>query len=366
MKFVNISPLFQLVLTFGTSFFVSYFAIPSIIKIAELKNLYDEPCERKRHSKRVPTFGGIAIFAGFIISTTFWAQQNQIKELQYIITSIIILFFIGIKDDVVNLVAKKKLIGQIIAATIIVLMADVRLTSLYGILGIYDITYPISFLFSVFTIIAITNSFNLIDGIDTLAGTIGTISCSFLAGWFFLTGHMQYSLIAISMSGALIAFLRFNKTPASIFMGDTGSLILGLINSILIIKFIEFNKVYSGDTLYQIKSVPAVAIGILIIPIFDTARVIILRILAKRSPLSSDRKHIHHILVDSGKTHIKSSAILASVNIGIISLSLFLQNLMGELLLLINIFIMIIFTKIILKAKNKKENLVNNTYNIIR
>jgi len=334
-----------------TSFIICYISIPSIIKIAELKNLYDEPCERKQHKKRVPTFGGIAIFAGFIISTTFWAKQNQIQELQYIITSVIILFFIGIKDDVVNLVAKKKLMGQIVAASIVVMLADIRLTSLYGIFNIYDIPYVFSCLFSIFTIIAITNSFNLIDGVDTLAGAIGTLSCGVLSIWFYLTGHMQYAIVAISMSGALIAFLKYNKTPASIFMGDTGSLILGLINSILIIKFIEFNKSYSGDPIFQIKSVPAVAIGILIIPIFDTARVIVLRILEGRSPLSSDRNHIHHILTDLKFSHIQTTSILVVINIFIIIISLFLQNIMGELLLFINFLILFIFTSILTRKR---------------
>lgn len=352
MNFINdLPPILQIIFSMITSFIICYLAIPSVIKIAELKNLYDEPCERKRHKTRVPTFGGIAIFAGFIIATTFWAKQDQIQELQYIITSVIILFFIGIKDDVVNLVAKKKLFGQIVAASIVVILADIRLTSLYGIFNVYDISYGLSCTFSIFTIIAITNSFNLIDGIDTLAGSIGALACTFLATWFYLTGHMQYSIVAISMTGALIAFLKYNKTPASIFMGDTGSLILGLINSILIIKFIEFNKVYSGDPIFQIKSVPAVAIGILIIPIFDTARVIVLRILEGRSPLSSDRNHVHHILTDLDFTHMQSTAILLSVNIFIILISLFLQQIMGELLLFINFAILFVFTSILTRKR---------------
>lgn len=354
MNILNISPFLQVGFTFITSFLICFLSIPSVIKIAELKNLYDEPCDRKRHNKRVPTFGGIAIFAGFIISTTFWAKQGQIKELQYIITSIIILFFIGIKDDVVNLIAKKKLLGQVIAAAIVVLLADIRLSSMYGIFNVYDIPYWFSCCFSIFTIIAITNSFNLIDGVDTLAGSIGTLSCSLLAFWFYQVGHMQYSIVAVSMTGALIAFLKYNKTPASIFMGDTGSLILGLVISILTIKFIEFNRAYIGPIEYQIKSVPAVAIGILIIPIFDTARVIILRILEGRSPLSSDRNHIHHILTDLGLSHIRTTSILVILNLFIVMISLALQSIMGELLLFINFSILFLFTAFITR-KNRVQ-----------
>jgi UDP-GlcNAc:undecaprenyl-phosphate GlcNAc-1-phosphate transferase len=364
----------QLIFTSITSFTICFFAIPSIIKVANLKHLYDEPCERKKHKSNVPTLGGIAIFAGFIFSTTFWANQNDIVELQFIIASLIILFFMGIKDDIVNLVAHKKLLGQIMAAVIIVYFADIRLTSLYGIFDIYDIPYWASLSFSLFTVIAITNAFNLIDGIDTLAASVGTLSVSVFGAWFYLVGHTQYAILSAAMVGSLIAFLHYNKTPARIFMGDTGSLVLGLVNSVLAIKFIEFNKVYKGPDEYEVFSVPAVAIGVLIIPIFDTARVFILRILEGRSPLSSDRNHIHHILIDLGYSHIKATLILISVNSVIIFNSFYNQKITGELLLFINLVIIATFSlyntrrRRILrkKSKNKKEKLTAENSNLFK
>lgn len=333
-----------LILASLTSFIICFFAIPSIIKVAELKHLFDEPCERKNHKSKVPTLGGIAIFAGFIFATTFWADQKGIVELQYIIASLIILFFMGIKDDIVNLVAHKKLLGQIMAAIIIVYFADIRLTSLYGIFDIYDIPYWASLSFSLFTVISITNAFNLIDGIDTLAASVGILCIATFGSWFYLAGHTQYAILSSAMIGSLLAFLYYNKTPAKIFMGDTGSLVLGLVNSVLAIKFIEFNKTFQGIAEFKVHSVPAVAIGILIIPIFDTARVFILRVLEGRSPLSSDRNHIHHILTDLGYSHIKASSILVLLNALVILNSFWNQKVTGELLLFINISIIAIFS----------------------
>ena len=110
--------------SFLTSFLIAFMAIPSIIKIAEIKHLFDEPDERKLHVTRVPTLGGLAIFAGMIFSLTFWSSQKEIVELQYIISSIIILFFIGMKDDLFNLVAYKKLLGQLLSAFILVQISD--------------------------------------------------------------------------------------------------------------------------------------------------------------------------------------------------------------------------------------------------
>ena len=338
------NPFYQIIATTFTSFIICFFAIPSIIKIAELKNLFDEPDDRKRHSKSVPTLGGIAIFAGAIFSITFWANQGQIVELQYIIASLLILFFVGIKDDIVNLVAHKKLLGQIIAACIIVFFADIRLTSLYGILGIYHLSYTPSCIISLLAVIGITNSFNLIDGIDTLAGSVGLLSTLLFGSWFFLAEHHQYAIMAFSLAGALLAFLYFNRTPAKVFMGDTGSLLVGLICSIMAIKFVEFNRDYIGPKQYQIFSVPAVAISVLIIPLFDTLRVMVIRLLNKKSPLSPDRNHIHHILVDLGLSHHKSVLILISLNFLLVVLAYQLQHITGEILLGILLILMGGFT----------------------
>lgn len=353
------SSLVQVLLTLTTGFFICLMAIPSIIKVATLKNLYDEPEEtRKHHNSNIPTLGGIAIFAGFIFSLTFWAKQNEIIELQYIIASLIILFFMGIKDDIISLVAHKKLAGQFVAGIIVVYFGDIRLTSLYGIFEVYDIPYIASLLLSLLTVIAITNSFNLIDGIDTLAGTIGIISSICFGTWFYLAGYTQYSILAAAIAGPLFAFLIYNKTPAQIFMGDTGSLVIGLVCSILAIKFIEANKVYIGPPKYSIASVPAVAIGVLIIPIFDTARVFILRTLQGKSPLAPDRNHLHHILTDLKFNHIKATASLATLNIIIITISMILQSYIrnGELLLFINVLIIFIYsTYFSYKRRSKKK-----------
>jgi UDP-GlcNAc:undecaprenyl-phosphate GlcNAc-1-phosphate transferase len=344
LEYLEQYPLIRILLTTLTSLVIAVVSIPSIIKVADLKNLYDEPCSRKKHNKSVPTLGGIAIFAGAIFSTTFWANQQQIIELQYIIASLIILFFIGIKDDIVNLVAHKKLIGQCIAASVLVFWGDIRLTSLYGIFDIYNIPYAPSCLLSIISIIALTNAFNLIDGIDTLAGSVGVLSALTFGTWFYLSQNYQYAIVSFSLFGALLGFLYFNKTPAKIFMGDTGSLVLGLICSILAIKFIELNRSYYGPKVYSMKSAPTIAISILIIPVFDLCRVFLVRILQGRSPLSPDRNHLHHILIDLNFSHIKATSILISFNIFSVIFAFSLQSFKAELILTANILFAIIFT----------------------
>lgn len=319
--------------SFITSFLITFFAIPSIIKIAEIKHLFDEPDERKLHKTRVPTLGGLAIFAGMIFSLTFWSTQKEIIELQYIISAIIILFFIGIKDDLFNLVYYKKLVGQLISAFILVHWADIRITSFFGIFGVHELNLISSYAFSIFTMVVITNSFNLIDGIDCLAGSVGVLATTTFGIWFYLSGQTQYVVLATSLIGSLIGFIYYNRTPSKIFMGDTGSLILGIVTSILAIKFIELNRVIPADGVNKIRGVPVVTIGILIIPLFDTLRAFSMRMLQGKSPFSPDRNHLHHLLIDLGLSHVKATLSLLLFNGIIITLVFASQGIRSEVIL---------------------------------
>lgn len=324
---------------------ITLFAIPSIIRVAKIKSLFDEPGERKKHGQSVPTLGGMAIFAGLLFSVTFWTNQSEIVELQYIIAALLILFFLGIKDDLIDLRAWKKLVGQILAAVILVHYADIRLTTFYGLFGLGDMSIYSSYFFSIFTIVVITNSFNLVDGIDGLAASLGIVGAATFGAWYYFLGMTQYAILSFALIGSLLGFLWFNRSPAKIFMGDTGSLLVGIIMAILAIKFIDSIRVLPRTHPYKILSVPIFTCAVLIVPLFDTLRVFIIRLSQKRSPFSPDRNHIHHILIDLGMTHMQATAFLVLftiLSIGGIYLS---QGLKGELLLvLINLVPVVLFT----------------------
>jgi UDP-GlcNAc:undecaprenyl-phosphate/decaprenyl-phosphate GlcNAc-1-phosphate transferase len=328
-----------------TAFIITFLAIPSIIKVSVIKNLFDEPCERKAHKSSIPTLGGLAIFAGVVFSYAFWSSGFEYQPSQYIISAIIVVFFIGLKDDIVELTAKKKFYGQIIAALIIVLFANIRITTLCGIFGIYDIPYWFSILLSLFTILLIINAFNLIDGIDGLAGGIGAIASFTFGLWFYNYGQIGLCILSFTLFSSLLAFLVYNFSPANIFMGDTGSLIVGLILSILTINFIQLSFISPPDA-FPFRSGPAMAIAILIIPMFDTLRIFIVRVLNKRSPFKADRNHMHHLLLDLGLTHREVSLTLFLVNIGFILMALALRDL-GNLTVLFIISALAIMLSII-------------------
>lgn len=325
--------MYDIILAFITSFALTYLAIPSIIHLAIKKNLMDEPGERRSHKVSTPSLGGIGIFAGTLFSIIMWTPFEYFGELQYILCAFIIIFLIGAKDDIDPMSPSKKFLGELFAAGILVFRANVRLTSLYGFFGIYEIPEFASIVLSIFTIIVIINAFNLIDGINGLSGSLGLLITFVLGIWFYMVGSIEISIVAFALGGALVAFLKYNITPAQIFMGDTGALLLGLVCSILAIKFIELHNEL-GESPYTFKSAPSVAIAILILPLFDTLRVFVLRVLEGKSPFNPDRKHIHHILIDLGLTHMQATGVLFLTNILFIILAVMLQDI-GNLMLLI-------------------------------
>ncbi len=359
---------YDVILSFITAFTLTYFAIPSVIRVARIKNLTDEPGERRSHSESTPSLGGIAIFAGTLFSIMLWTpfQNSFINNgpgIQYILCSFIIIFLIGAKDDIDPISPTKKLIGEVLAASILVFKADIIIEyGLEDILGFEHIPYYISVFFTIFTILVIINAFNLIDGINGLSGSLTTVITLTLGVWFLLVKRYDLAIVAFSTAGAVIAFLKYNFTPAKIFMGDTGALLIGLVCSILTIEFIELNCLFQPGEVgyaYKINAAPAVAIGILVLPLFDTLRVFITRALRGKSPLHPDRRHIHHLLIDAKLSHMQATSILVIVNIVFIVMVFMLQSYTDNtliILILILSFALLLMGGLHLSVRKQKEN----------
>jgi UDP-GlcNAc:undecaprenyl-phosphate GlcNAc-1-phosphate transferase len=316
----------NIILAFLTSLIAVIFAIPSIITVAKQKGLYDQPDHRKLHSNKIPRLGGLAIIAGFSIAVSVWGvPMEATSRLQYLQAALIILFFSGLKDDVVSMSPIKKLSSQLIATTLVVVGEDIRVTSFYGLFGVDSLPVWISYGLSIFTIVVITNAFNLIDGIDGLAGGLGFIISVTFGLWFNFIDQVGWSIISFALSGALLGFLVFNFNPAKIFMGDAGSLSTGFLLAVLAIKFIEFNNPVIQNY-YKITTAPVIAIAILIIPLYDTIRVFIVRALKRKSPFSADRNHLHHLLLNTGLGHKEVSLLMYIVNIVFVLIAFLMKD----------------------------------------
>lgn len=322
----------SLILVFLTSFVVVLYSTPSLIKVAVLKRLIDAPSEdRKIHKSSVPTIGGIIIYAGTIFSYSLWYSIEKkiyydriwtsINEFKLIIATSLILFFVGVKDDIVGTAPVKKLFAHIIVALVLVLMGDVRITGLHGIFGVSEIPYWGSVFLSIFTYVVVVNAFNLIDGVDGLAAGVGLFGCLSFGTWFIFANEFPYAALAFALAGSLLGFLIFNFSPAKIFMGDSGSLVIGMFICVLAIKMIEY-PINQLDSFWVRISKPVFAISALAYPLMDTLRVFVIRAIKGQSPFTADRNHIHHKLLDCKYSHSKTVIIIYLFSTLIVGVSL--------------------------------------------
>ena len=310
---------------------VSFLVMPLIIAALKRKNLIDTPDRRKIHRTITPSMGGIGIMTGIVISLLIWLTFSGIVEYKYMLAGVGLLFVAGIRDDLIPISARIKLIVQILAALIVV-FNGVIINSGYGLFGFYELHFTFRAFISIGFIIFFTNSFNLIDGLDGLAGSIALIISSFFSIWFFLNGNFYLAIIAGATSGAIIGFLYYNWMPAKIFMGDTGALSLGFLFSVFALVFI--NQDYElGTEWYKYNAPVAIMIAILIIPLFDTARIIVVRLAKKKSPFEPDNNHTHHVLMRLGLSHAQVALTLSSFNILFIILITFFRNYGDHILL---------------------------------
>lgn len=316
--------MFDVLLSIAISFTVTFLAIPAVINVAEMKKLFDMPDARKVHHAPITPLGGLGIFAGFIFGCLLNIHFNQYADLQYFIAASFVIFFLGLKDDILIISPVKKFIGQVLAAFIIIYYGNIQIRSMHGFLGVYQLPEMFSLLLTYFAVIVVINSFNLIDGIDGLAGSLGLLSTTIFGIYFLYNNLLPYAVIAFALAGSLLAFLIFNFQPAKIFMGDTGSLLVGTINAILVLKFI--NIANTADVRFPVAASPAIGFTILMVPLLDTLRVFGIRILHRRSPFSPDRNHIHHLLLDRGFSHRAITLFLTTVNLAVIGLVFVCRN----------------------------------------
>ena len=346
-----LTPDYNIFFALLTSFLITYVAIPKVIFFAQQFRLTDVAGKRAAHEGSTPIFGGIAIFSGIIFSLLFWADLGNI---QFLLVSFLIVFFVGVIDDLLTLSPIKKLIGQIIAILIIIFLGNLEIDSMHGVLGDTDqLPKWISTLFTIFVVIVITNGFNLIDGVDGLAGGLGVIASSTFGIIALLMNQGDMAIIAFALTGALLGFLKYNLYPAKIFMGDTGSLVVGMILSILAINLIKHGLV--TETIKFPNKGPLLAIVILAIPLFDSLRVFIARIIKGRHPLYPGRGHIHHALLDLEFGHKRTALILYFISVLLIFGSYFLLelnvNLSIAILALLSYFFLLIPFYILRKRK---------------
>lgn len=362
---------FEFVLIFFTAFASGLSLYPVFIRLYTKNNIVDKRDARKVHINEVPTMGGVPIFLAFLIAIFIWISYTELQEQRYFIGTLVFIFFVGLRDDFVNLKAFTKLLSQIVPAVVIFYLTDIKITSMYGFISSAAFPIYLSLPVTIFTIIVITNSFNLIDGLDGLAGLVSLIVLSTFGVWFILNGSQSLGLLMFAMAGSIFAFLQYNWQPAKIFMGDTGALLLGFFFSIVTIRFINLNTSLAVDNPLKFEGSIATAIAVLIIPLFDTLRIFTIRIIKRKSPFAADKNHTHHVLMRLGLTHAQTAIILGIVNLIFIGLAVIFRhvgdNILVPAILFIGLNLSLLLDYLIIKqVVSKKGKKPHNIMEIIK
>jgi len=337
------------------SFLFGLIGMPFVVLIAKKKGFVVRPNKRMSHTGNVPNIGGINIYFSFMLTYMIF-EFNQMSQSQFFLIGIFAIMSVGFIDDVLILTPLAKLLGETLAGIALIGFADIRITHLHGIFGIEQIGVIPSFLLSLFILIAIINAINLIDGIDGLASGLGILYCSFFAVYFGLVGETSWSILGICMIGALAVFFIYNVfgNREKIFMGDSGSLLLGYLLTAFVFHFCEINAYHEVPEAFHMNAAPAVAICVLTVPIFDTIRVSITRIKQHRSPFQPDKNHIHHLLLKTGLNHIQTTCVLLSASVLFIGLAILGRNWNFWLLLIANFSLATCLTLILWRVINAK------------
>lgn len=340
-------------LCFITAFAATLIAIPPIISMIRKYGLYDMPDARKVHSNPVPTMGGVAIVGGMMLALLLWFPfTSQPAQISFFF-SIAVLFGLGIMDDLKDLSAKYKFIIEV-ALAVLIAVSGIRIQTFDGFFGIHELPVISQYTFTILAIVGITNAFNLVDGIDGLAGGLGFMSLVTVGMFLIISGDINTALIAFALAGGLLAFLYFNFNPARIFMGDTGSLVLGFVVAVLCIRLMQVNV---NNTAPVLQNAPVFVLGIVLIPVFDTLRVFAIRIWKGKSPFEADRTHIHHLLTNAGFSHVFAVRVISFVHAIILVEVHLLRGLRQEFVLLVLVLFMILVCYVF-----KRSNILFNRW----
>ncbi len=292
-------------LALAVAFLISFAATPMVISLAHRVNAIDVPKDTRRiHKKPTPLLGGLAIFYGFIVSVLCFATLD--RETTGILIGSVIIVTVGIIDDISDMKAIIKLLCQIIAASVVV-YSGVRIelfanpfSAWFGAPYII-LDYWVSVAITIFWIVGVCNAVNLIDGLDGLAVGVSSIASLSMLALTLITNNLNVAIITAAVAGAGFGFLPYNFNPAKIFMGDTGALFLGFILACISVQgFLKLAAIISF-------AIPILVLGL---PIFDTVFAIFRRVLTGRSPMSPDRGHLHHRLLDMGFSQRQTVSIL--------------------------------------------------------
>jgi len=299
----------NLLLTLATAIGLSMYSVSRVLRLALARNLVDKPDSvRKIHARSTPILGGLGVFIALSFAFTAFSFNNMPKELIRTFGGIIALFVVGLKDDLLPCKPWRRLVYEFVVAWMVVVGSDLRPDALFRLMGLYPISDTASIVLTSLFIVGTINAYNMIDGIDGLLTTLGLFGSSCFALIFYLYADYHWAQFALALAGSLLGFLFYNTSPARIFMGDSGSMLVGGAFSIMTLHLLGFAPLSSD--LVQFRLPPIIALSIVALPVFDMVVIFFVRLLSGSSPFSADRRHAHHRLIDLGFNHFTATSVI--------------------------------------------------------
>ena len=299
----------------GVAFLVTTLVYPHVLSFAINHHIVDNPNARKLQRVPVPVMGGTTVFIGLLVAVIVGYAFAPNLEVIKIMALLMVMYLLGVWDDVKDVSAAFRFAAEMFVVWMMMLLLGVEVNDFHGLWGLYEIEDVVSIPLSLIAGVGIMNAINLIDGVDGYCSTYGVMACIGFASIFYYAGGMDRFALVFVAIGALIPFFFhnvFGKT-SKMFLGDGGSLMLGTLLTIFTFSVMSKDSPcaqYADDGV----SLVALALAILAVPVFDTLKVMIFRVINGRSPFHPDKTHLHHLFIELNYSHLATSAIIVTVN----------------------------------------------------
>lgn len=302
---------YYLLLPFVIAAMVVFVIQPAVAKIAQMKSIVDNPDARKLNKKPMPVLGGVAVFFGIMFSLGVAGYYVESLDVEFeIIIAMLIMLYTGVGDDIMELSPKVRFGLQIFTVCLIMFLCGIYVDNFHGLWGIYKLPWYIAVALTIFSCVGIINSINFIDGVDGLCSGYGIFVSVMFAMCFIRMGDLSYAILSLAVAGALFPFMLHNVFGKryKMFLGDGGSLVLGFLCSLYVMRIIQ-----SGDDVVTGSTI-SFTLAVLAVPVFDTIRVMIARVVNGHSLVSPDKTHLHHMFIELGCSHAITTINIIALN----------------------------------------------------
>lgn len=308
-----------ILLPFIAALLASIWVFPKVLKIAYDKNIVDNPDARKLQRVPVPVLGGIAVVFGILVALSVSQLFVDCSSLFTIVLAMAIMLFVGTMDDILDIPSTTRFLLEILVALMIIYTCEYSVDNLHGLWGVYELSPWVGIPLTVVTIVGIINAINLIDGVDGYSSGYCMMACSIFGVFFYNVNDMPMTLLAVACMAALIPFFMHNVfgCTSKMFIGDGGTLLMGCVMSVFVLNILKSSTACVEYSAWGMGLVP-LSLAVLCVPVFDTVRVMVMRILRGTSPFHADKTHLHHLFIEMGFSHIGTTVNILFLNLSVV------------------------------------------------